>query len=243
MNLRSLAGILTTVKMYDTAYLYSVKTVMADSYHHGDLRRALVDAATRLVGRHGAAQVSLRQIAREAGVSHAAPYHHFADREALLAEVARGGFDALGEALGSGARDSADAGPLGRLQGAGVAYVVFAVENPEVYRLMFGGQLANRSRYPALKTAADGAFGVLLELLGPREAGAGSGAGSGAGNPVALATWSTVHGLASLMIEGLLAGETARSSTEELARQITLVLGRGLRAYADPPPGGGADAS
>lgn len=207
------------------------------SYHHGDLRRALVDAATRLVRRDGAAQVSLRQIAREADVSHAAPYHHFADREALLAEVARGGFDSLGEALRSGARGSADAGPMVRLQGAGVAYVVFAVENPEVYRLMFAGLLSDRSRYPALKTAADAAFGVLLDLLGPGAVPADS----GTGNPVALTTWSTVHGLATLMIEGLLGEETAWASTEELARQTTLVLGRGLREYAGRAAGSDAD--
>jgi AcrR family transcriptional regulator len=215
---------------------------MADSYHHGDLRRALVDAATRLVRLNGATQVSLRHIAREAGVSHAAPYHHFPDREALLAEVALGGFEALGEALRGGAEGSADAGadagPLARLQGAGVAYVVFAVDNPEVYRLMFGGLLSDRSRYPALETAADAAFGVLLELLGP----GGAPPGPGAANPAALATWSTVHGLASLMIEGLLAEETAATSSEELARQATLVLGRGLRAYAGPSGGGGADS-
>ena len=148
---------------------------MVDSYHHGDLRRALVDAATRLVRRDGPAQVSLRQIAREAGVSHAAPYHHFSDREALLAEVARGGFEALGEALRRGAADSAGAGPLARLQGAGVGYVDFAVENPEVYRLMFGGLLSDRGRYPALKTAADEAFDVLVELLGPGGGPTGSG--------------------------------------------------------------------
>lgn len=210
-----------------------------ESYHHGDLRRALVEAATRLVQRDGAAQVSLRQIAREAGVSHAAPYHHFPDRESLLAEVALGGFVALGEALRKGAHDSEEDGPLVRLQGAGVAYVLFAVANPEMYRLMFGGLLSDRSRYPALKAGAEAAFGVLLELLGRdgstgSEADPGSSHAAGTLNAVALATWSMVHGLASLLIEHLLEQETAAVTTEELIRAVTLVLGRGLRSYAEP---------
>lgn len=199
-------------------------------YHHGDLRSALIDAAARLVRREGAAQASLREIAREAGVSHAAPYHHFDDRESLLAEVAVVGFEGLGAALRKGARSNAASDPLTRLQGAGVAYVEFAVENPEIYRLMFGGLLSDRKRYPTLQAAANAAFGVLLELLGrggePHE--------STAVNPVALASWSTVHGLASLMLEGLLVEETEAMGTDELARQVTMILGRGLRSFADP---------
>jgi AcrR family transcriptional regulator len=204
--------------------------VKRNAYHHGDLRKALIDAATRLVRREGFARVSLREIAREAGVSHAAPYHHFEDREALLAEVAVGGFEMLGAALRAGAAGDVAAGPLVRLQGAGVAYVVFAGENPEIYRLMFGGLLSDRDLYPALRTATEAAFGVLLELLGA----GGETAAAGAVNPVALATWSTVHGLASLLIEGLLAGETSSIPVEEIARQVTTVLGRGLRSYSGP---------
>lgn len=204
------------------------------SYHHGDLRTALLDAAVGLVEREGAGQVSVRAIAREAGVSHAAPYHHFQDREALLAGVAIRGFEALGEALrrgAEGAEDAGDAGsgPLARLQGAGVGYVRFAVERPEMYRLMFGGLLSDRSRHPDLKAAADAAFGVLLELLAP---GGGGDAGAPAAvNPVALAAWANVHGLASLLIEGLLSEERETLSVEEIARQTTLVLGRGLKAF------------
>lgn len=199
-------------------------------YHHGDLRRALIEAAVHVVRREGFARVSLREIAREAGVSHAAPYHHFEDREALLAEVAVGGFEALGAALRTGASGDKGASRLAALQGAGVAYVTFAVGDPQVYRLMFGGLLSERDRYPALEAASEGAFGVLLDLLGS----GGGAAESKAFNPVALATWSTVHGLASLMIEGLLTEETESISIEEVAQQVTLVLGRGLRSFTGP---------
>lgn len=202
-----------------------------DSYHHGDLRTTLVDAAVRLVRREGAARVSLREIAREAGVSHAAPYHHFDDREALLAEVAVLGFQDLGSALRKGAQAYADSAPLIRLQGAGVAYIEFAVGNPEIYRLMFGGLLSDRKGYPALEAAANAAFDVLVELLGRGGQAARS---STDVNPVALATWATVHGLGSLMIEGLLSQEIEAIPVDEMARQVTTVLGRGLRSFAGP---------
>lgn len=200
----------------------------ADSYHHGDLRGALIDAATRLIRTKGAAHVSLRAIAREAGVSHAAPYHHFEDREALLAEVATAGFEGLGAALREGARASSGSDSLSRLQGAGVAYVRFAVENPAVYRLMFGGLLSDRKRHPRLEAATNAAFETLLELLYAD----GGTPTSAPVNPVALATWSTVHGLGSLMIEGLLTQETEAMPMEELTRAVTTVLGRGLRSFA-----------
>lgn len=207
------------------------------TYHHGDLRRALLDAAARLVRAGGAARTSLREIAREAGVSHAAPYHHFPDRESLLAEVAAGAFEGLRDALAAGAAGvESGAGPLQRLQGAGVAYVCFAAENPHLYRLMFGGLLSDRTRYPSLARATDEAFAVLLRLMG--EEGAREGAMAG---PVALATWSTVHGLASLLIEGLLAEETATTPIDEIARQVTTVLGLGLKSYAAAPPHGDSD--
>jgi AcrR family transcriptional regulator len=198
-----------------------------DAYHHGQLRSALLEAAGRLVEEKGAMQVSLREIARVAGVSHAAPYHHFSDREALLAELATDGFHALGDSLRRGAGGTAESDSLAKLQGAGVAYVRFAVENPEVYRLMFGALLSDRSRHPRLQAAADAAFGVLLDLMEGRRGETGP----VAMNPVALATWSTVHGLASLLIEGLLSRETESVPAEEIARQATTVLGRGLQAY------------
>lgn len=200
------------------------------TYHHGDLRRALLDAATRLVRAQGAANVSLRAIAREAGVSAAAPYHHFDDREALLAEVAAAGFVSMEEAMArAAATDTEAAAPLGRLQAAGVAYVRFAVENAETYRLMFSGLLSDRTRFPSLQRAADSAFASLQRLVGPMERADGEG-----GLPaVALAAWSTVHGLAFLAMEGLLEKEAGSVGLDEIAREVTLVLGRGLRSYAE----------
>src|SRR5690349_9700618 len=97
-----------------------------ETYHHGNLRPALLRAAGKMLEKQGPAGVSLREASRRAGVSHAAPYRHFADREALLAELAAEGFEMLAEALrGHAGRDM------------GEAYVRFALEHPQRFRLMF----------------------------------------------------------------------------------------------------------
>lgn len=202
----------------------------SDRYHHGDLRRALLDAAEAQVIDQGAEKVSLRGIARSAGVSTAAPYHHFDSRESLLAGVAARGFRGLRGAMEEGAAAPDDEGPLARLRAAGAAYVSFALENPELYRLMFSGLLSDRARFPELKSEADTAFTVLTRLL-DRSARPDSTPDDSL-HPVALAAWSTVHGVASLVIEGLLTEELENLGSEGLTREITAVLGRGLKAYA-----------
>ena len=217
---------------YPPIFTLSRYEMTKDQYHHGDLRRALLNAAERLVIREGPAQVSIRAIAREAGVSHAAPYHHFADREALLAAVAGSGFDRLRSVMQVAAGAGGPDDPLSRLQAAGIAYVRFAVANPEIYRLMFSGLLADRSRYPDLEASTEAAFGVLLAFLGDQGRAKGRGARPDANRipAVATATWSLVHGLAFLLIEGLLADEVASHGSDEIARQVTRVLGVGLRS-------------
>ncbi|HTK34628.1 MAG TPA: TetR/AcrR family transcriptional regulator [Caulobacteraceae bacterium] len=104
-------------------------------YHHGDLRRALVDAGRRLLEREGSAALSLRAVAREAGVSAAAPYHHFKDRAALLYAVAHEGNVALNEMVHT-AFENSEPGQA-RIVKVGMAYVGFALANPALYDLMF----------------------------------------------------------------------------------------------------------
>src|SRR5580658_8100808 len=109
--------------------------VQTRPYHHGDLSRALVEAARRILEAEGAAALSLRAVAREAGVSPAAPYHHFKDKTELLEAVAQGGWDVLSEEIVT-ARRNAD-GAEEALRAIGVAYVTFARKNPALYRLMY----------------------------------------------------------------------------------------------------------
>jgi AcrR family transcriptional regulator len=104
-------------------------------YHHGDLRRALVDAALHIVERDGLAALSLRAVAREAGVSPAAPYHHFKDKQELMAAVGAEGFERLTEVMAEAKKKSPDA--LAALTAIGVAYVCFARQHPALYQLMW----------------------------------------------------------------------------------------------------------
>jgi AcrR family transcriptional regulator len=104
-------------------------------YHHGDLRRALIDAARRLLESEGPTALSLRAVAREAGVSPAAPYHHFKDKSELLDAVAEEGWDLLNKKM-TAAR-AAESSLSGKLASLGVAYVCFARDNPALYRVMY----------------------------------------------------------------------------------------------------------
>src|SRR3954469_22003899 len=107
----------------------------ARPYHHGDLRRALIDAARRILEAEGPAALSLRAVAREAGVSPAAPYHHFKDKVELLEAVAHEGWDELDVALSTARASTED--PRARMTNLGVAYVCFARDNPALYRVMY----------------------------------------------------------------------------------------------------------
>ena len=110
-------------------------SAQARPYHHGDLSRALVEAARRILEAEGPAALSLRAVAREAGVSPAAPYHHFKDKTELLEAVAREGWEAVGQAITAARRSSADPGEA--LGAIGMAYLNFARDNPALYRLMY----------------------------------------------------------------------------------------------------------
>jgi len=113
--------------------LVAAEASEARPYHHGDLRRALTLAAERILEREGPQALSLRAVAREAGVSPAAPYHHFKDKSDLLMAIAGAGFEALGEAL----KSAVEADKEQRMTTIGCAYVKFARENPALYRVMY----------------------------------------------------------------------------------------------------------
>ena len=202
-----------------------------NAYHHGDLRRALLATARRQLERDGPNSSSLRGMAREAGVSPAAPYYHFDDRDALLAALASQGFEELGHAMSRTAQAATKRGRLDHLQAAGVAYVCFAVKNPELFRLMFSGLLGDRSAYPELQRSAAETFGVLQRLIG----GTREGPRSEFPPPAAMAAWSAVHGLATLLIDGRLGEVPTERQAARIAREVTQVLGPGLRILVRHP--------
>ena len=161
-------------------------------YHHGNLRDSLLDAADALLARDGAQALTLREVAKAAGVSHAAPYHHFASREQLLAAVATRAFAALAAAMAAANGDHAR-GQAERLMDICEVYVEFARARPTQFRLMFGPLLAQKSRHPDLKQAAEEAFHVLVTAATAFDAARGP--------ELALTGWSLAHGLANLAID------------------------------------------
>lgn len=157
------------------------------------LKTRLVTVARLLLERDGLDALTLRAAAREAGVSHMAPYRHFKDKDELLAAVAEQGFRALTAFM-----DRA-AAAHGTLRAGGVAYVTFALENPALYKLMFGGRLASPARFPSLAAAGAEAFERCVAAAGEKK----SRASGEEQRLAAIALWAAVHGLASLAIDGV----------------------------------------
>jgi len=197
----------------------------ADAYHHGDLRRALLDAAFRAIERGGLEDLSLRGLARTLGVSPRAPYRHFATKEALLAAVAVESFDRASEI--TEARVAAAGGsPRDRLRAAGEAYVLFAVENPTAFRVMHAPYDAVDEQAPELVRVRRESHARLIATIV-------EGQGSGdlrAGDPMhlALAWASMMHGLSVLLIEGQLGRYDRPAEATTLAKLVGRLLFDGL---------------
>lgn len=172
-------------------------------YHHGDLRRAVIDTAMAMLHENRGWQFTLREISRRAGVSHAAPYKHFADKASLLTEMAHIGFDRLREAL-----IPDEAKPTGTLRdaffGMARAYIGFATTNPGLYRLMFSAD-AGKPADVHLDVRALAACEPLIELL-ERGQAEGSLRQRGVRGQMA-ACWGQMHGLALLTLDGILLPE------------------------------------
>lgn len=191
------------------------------SYHHGNLRRALIEAGLGLIEKEGAAALSLREAARRAGVSTAAPYRHFPSREALLAAIAEEGFRLLGEEIRRATADHDDAAR--RLGEAGIAYVLFAAAHPSHYNVMFSPELADRTAHPSLEAAADDPSQLLLGAVRDyQQAGWMSSRDPG---ELQLAAWSSMHGLASLITGGhVRVGRSDPAQLEQIARAVVRSL-------------------
>ena len=194
------------------------------AYHHGDLERALVDAAVAMIREQGVQAFTLRSVGAWVGVSRTALYRHFDDKAALLARVASEGFRRLHAAL---AKAVATASPqrADPLQAMAVAYVHFAADNPSHYQTMFGGFLTDWSGYPDLIAHGDAAFNILVETIrGEQERGK-----IGPRDPIELAelTWSLSHGIATLGMARHLA--RTPTSIEELAVLGCRFLEEGMR--------------
>jgi AcrR family transcriptional regulator len=180
----------------------------ARAYHHGDLRNSLREAARAILEEEGLAALSLRAVARRAGVSHAAPYRHYSNHEALLVELAVEGFEELraeiaAAASGPGLEDE-------RISEIGAAYMRFVARRPSLARLMFGPQLPNRDSFPDLGAAADSVGTEIGAALNDTALG--------------LAVWAAVHGLAMLILENVIDLGQRRSGLDVLPSRAEIIL-------------------
>ncbi|WP_417529663.1 TetR/AcrR family transcriptional regulator [Marinobacter lipolyticus] len=186
------------------------------SYHHGDLPQQAYQLALEILREHGDAAISLRALAKQIGVSAPALYRHFIDRESLLAELAVTGFEALRERLLAVDQNK----PRRALIDIGLVYVSFAQDEPNLYRLMFGGRVLPKGVHPRLDTAGKGAFQVLEDTIARAQK-----VGYIKPMPLALMTaaaWSLVHGLSQLTIDGHLPSAEAEPQLAEGV--VTLLL-------------------
>lgn len=180
------------------------------AYHHGDLRRSLLTAARELLVERGVTGFSLREVARRAGVSPRAPYHHFPDRIALLAEVAREGFGGLSALM---ATEMGIADPEQRLRALGLAYLRFAAESPAEFQTMHCDELCSVETFPDRPEVAEGSFRYLFATLQDL---AGRPLSEDEGQRVGLVAWAVVHGLATLRAEGVLGTDFPDQDLDEI---------------------------
>ena len=197
-------------------------SLVKQAYHHKDLRNALVDEAIAMLAEDGSGSLTLRELARRLGVTHTAPYAHFADKRALLEVVADAGFASLTERIQRARHNASD--PVAAFEAMGDEYIAFARENANWYRLMFAD--AELTHDPECEMSEEGerAFGALVEAIAafapPPDTDT---------REFAVAVWAFVHGIAMLEIDQRMHAK-AMQSAEDILRLGTRVFVRGLRA-------------
>jgi AcrR family transcriptional regulator len=177
-------------------------------YHHGDLRNALLESARSILEKEGLESLSLRAVARGAGVSHAAPYRHFPNHESLLVELATEGFvDLRAEIVGAAAVPGHESDRIAKI---GAAYMRFVAKKPALSSLMFGPQLPNRDKFPQLGEAADAISNEIGSALHDQTLG--------------LAVWASVHGLAMLILRNVIDLGQRKAGLDVLPSRAEIVL-------------------
>ena len=206
----------------------------ADGYHHGNLRRALLDAAMELIRERGIDGFTLREVARRAGVSHAAPYHHFHDKAALVSALAVESFEAFERTFREAvARTSGT--HLEKIHAIGRAYVRFAFDDPDRFALMWRPELRRMADDSPVDEAGLASYQVLID-----EVVAGQDAGeivAGDVGLLSLSAWSAVHGLATLVVDGPLRDQVLTWSQAE--PMVDAVLDLAIRGLDRRGAGGG----
>lgn len=204
-----------------------MQTLSKRPYHHGDLHNSLFAAAEELLAKKGVTALSLREVAKVAGVSHAAPYRHFRDKTALVEALAEEGFNRLRTGCEQAQSRFPD-DPAHQLVEAGMAYLLYAIEKPAIVHLMFGGTISLDDCGAELKQAADSAFGSLVKIVGNGQK-AGIYQQTDAID-LTLTAWSAVYGLSLMVTAGLLRKRSnSRAQVKKLGESVAEILLSGLR--------------
>ena len=214
----------------EPAMTAAADTKSSSQYHHGNLRVALLQAAVELIREGGVEKLSLRGLARKVGVSQTAPYRHFQDKNHLLVEIARQTFEEMTSAtlaLIDPQRNATE-----NVYRCGKAYLHYAIDNPERYKLVFGPSIEHRESYPDLIDAGMRSFGVLKSLV---EQGIQQGVFlDHCPQLLANGCWSSMHGFASLTIDGFYARQELPTSFDKLLDGHVHLSVRGLLREPEP---------
>ena len=195
------------------------------SYHHGDLKNALIKAGADILSREGVSALSLRKVAQKAGVSHAAPYAHFTDKQALIAAISTEGYKKLHERIAQVA-EQYRSDPLRRFVEASWTYVQFALDEPDHFKVTFSGMIEKEQDYPAFVETARQTFGLVVDVVAQcQQAGL---LRKGAADLTAVSVWALIHGFVTLLLENqvshtVLDRFTVREMFIFTLNQITLV--------------------
>lgn len=198
-------------------------------YHHGDLKNALIEAGIQILSKEGVGALSLRKVARQAGVSHAAPYAHFTDKQALIAAISTEGYKELYERISQAAVRYAN-DPLRQFVESSWAYVAFALDEPAHFKITLSGVVEKEKDYPAFVEIAQKNYQLLLEIITACQS-----AGildPGAPDLMAVSVWGLIHGFVSLVLEDQLSHAVLeRYSVREM---FIFALKRITRVEFDP---------
>lgn len=199
------------------------------SYHHGDLRRAILESTLEIIDKQGLEAVSLRAVARRLGVSEAAPYHHFSGKQELLAVLAADAYRSFGECLTTAVGSAAD-DPFARLNALARAYIEYGLESRGRYRLMFGNHMVDLGEYEEVQVAGRPTRAILESVI------AGC-VGSAKVDAAAIEniSWSLCHGLTSLIGESEIVFDGGSGDGERLIEVGISILIAGIRAHLGLP--------
>jgi AcrR family transcriptional regulator len=188
----------------------------SNTYHHGDLKNALIEAGVEILASEGVRGLSLRKVAKKAGVSHSAPYAHFSDKQALIAAISTEGHIRIYETI-SKIVEQFPGDPLRQLVDTAWAYMQFGMDEPDLFRITFSGVVEQEQDYPALVEMTQKNFQVIRQMAARCQT-AGI-LGPGASDLMALTVWGMVHGLISLLQQGQVSSNLLNHNTP---RQLLL---------------------